>query len=170
MYQRLFPSSAITLKATLNAGDWIIFRKPFPTTRKTIAFIALDDIVGEKLEFVGRDDGTIWLIGRKDYNASLPSLGHLAEPNEEMIKELIGRAEQSLEKLGRSWRLWVKDGLFGLRLIIPIISKVEAKDISDNKCLLEEDGRELIGAFVSWGHGSYGLTFGIGTSKLMSNF
>jgi len=72
MYQRLFPSSAITLKATLNAGDWILFRDPFPATKKTIAFIALDDIVGEKLELVGRDDGTIWLIGRKDYNASLP--------------------------------------------------------------------------------------------------
>jgi hypothetical protein len=51
------------------------------------------DIVGEKLEFVGRDDGTSWLIGRKDYNTSLPSLGSFAEPNEEMIKELIGRAE-----------------------------------------------------------------------------
>jgi len=72
MYQRLLPSSAITLKATLNAGDWILFRDPFPATKKTIAFIALDDIVGEKLELVGRDDGTIWLIGRKDYNASLP--------------------------------------------------------------------------------------------------
>jgi len=53
MYHKLFPSSAITLKATLNAGDWILFQNPLPATKKTIAFIALDEIVGEKLELVG---------------------------------------------------------------------------------------------------------------------
>ena len=52
--------------------------------------------------------------------------------------------------------------------VIPIISKVEAKDISDNRYISEEAGRELSGAFVSWGHGAYGLTLGMGTGKLMS--
>ena len=52
--------------------------------------------------------------------------------------------------------------------IIPLIPKVEAKDIFDNRCILEEADRELSAAFVSWGHGSYGLTLGMGTGKLMS--
>jgi hypothetical protein len=47
-YQRLFSSSAIILKATLNAGDWILFRNPFPAAKKTVGFIALDEIVGDK--------------------------------------------------------------------------------------------------------------------------
>ncbi len=136
------------------------FLKSVPATKKTIAFIALDPIVGEKLEFVGRDDSTIWLIGRKHYNAPLPSLGNFAEPNKEMIKELIGSAEQSLKKLGG---LEIVGKGRAIRpatdSIIPIISKVEAKDVSDNRCISEEAGRELSGAYVSWDHGSYGLTF-----------
>jgi hypothetical protein len=147
----------------------ISFSKSVPSNKKKIAFITLDNIVGKKHEFVGRDDGTIWLIGRKDYSASLPSLGNFAEPNEEMIKELIGRAEQSLKKLGV---LEIVGKGRAIRpatdSVIPIISEVEAKDISDNRCISEEAGRELNRAFVSWGHDAYGLTLGMGTGKLMS--
>jgi hypothetical protein len=52
--------------------------------------------------------------------------------------------------------------------VISIILKVEAKDNSDNRCISEEAGRDLSEAFVSWAHGAYGLTLGMGTGKLMS--
>jgi hypothetical protein len=107
------------------------------------------------------------LIGRKDYNASLPSLGHFAEPNEEMIKELIGLAEQSLKKLGK---LEIVGKGRAIRpatdSIIPNESRSERHP--NNRCISEEAGRELSGAFVSWGHSAYGLTLGMGTGKLMS--
>jgi len=145
MYQRLLPSSAITLKATLNAGDWILFRNPLPATKRTIAFITLDDISGRKTRTCRRDGDTIWLIGSKDYNPAIPSLGNFAEPNEEMIKELIGRAEQILEKLGE---LEIVGKGRAIRLatdsIIPIISKVEAKDISDNSVYRKRLAESLV--------------------------
>ncbi|ROV88946.1 hypothetical protein VPNG_10198 [Cytospora leucostoma] len=70
VYQALFPSSAIKLRSDLHAGDWILLCNPLPVSQKSLAFIALDDIVGEKSEFTGRNDGTIWITGRKDHKSA----------------------------------------------------------------------------------------------------
>lgn len=173
MFHKLFPKSPISLKSALNAGDWILFRNPFPLTKKSIAFIALDDIVDEKLEFTGRNDGTIWLIGRKDSNATLPPLGKVASPNGAMINELIDRAKRHLSfvagEVGQDGAtLEIIDKGRAIRpatnSLLPIISSVKAEDLSDDV----GSSSDSSGVFVSWGHGSYGLTLGMGTGKILS--
>ena len=59
LYQELFPYSQIKLHGVPTGGDWILFKNPFPLSEKSNAFVALDGIIGEKLEFTGRADGTI---------------------------------------------------------------------------------------------------------------
>ena len=90
VYKTLFPFSPIRLQSFINAGDWIVCKNPCPTTQET-AFVSLEGIISEKLEFAGRNDGTIWVCGRINFTASLPP-GQIAEPDEAMIEELSGCA------------------------------------------------------------------------------
>ena len=96
IFKRLFPSSPVLLQSSISAGDWILCKNPCPTIQKSVAFVAFNGIVGEKLEFAGRNDGTIWVCGRKNLSASLPSLGLIAEPDEKMIKNLSDYARTLL--------------------------------------------------------------------------
>ncbi|KAI1127493.1 nucleotide-binding domain-containing protein [Nemania abortiva] len=141
LYSTLFPSSLIRLESALNAGDWLLFRNPFPVTDQSIAFIALDGIVGEKLEFAGREDGTIWLIGRKDYNTSLPPLGESAKPDPSLVEELTDRAKEYLRRGCRADHQFCETVEIigtgrGIRpaasSLLPIISQVKGKDIADS--------------------------------------
>ena len=80
IYKTLFPSSPIHIDSATEAGDWIVFRNQHPVTNKSVAFVGLNDIVGEKLEFAGRNDGTIWVCGAKDHKGALPPLGSKGPP------------------------------------------------------------------------------------------
>lgn len=173
-YKKLFPSSPIQLHLSVNAGDWIVFRNPCPTTFKSTAFISFVNIFGEKLVFAGRNDGTIWCCGRRNFTASLPEPGEVDEPDEAVIEELCGYARKWLNTrcecsvkhtneleivgTGRAFRPSTRSWL-------PVISQVKSRYLTD-----PSDGTSgaSSGVFVSWAHGSYGLTLGMGTGKLMS--
>jgi len=92
VYKTLFPSSSIRIDSATEAGDWIVFRNQNPVAKSSVAFVGLNDIVEEKLEFAGRNDGTIWVCGAKDHTGTLPSLGSRGLPDAAMIAELTGRA------------------------------------------------------------------------------
>ena len=176
VYKTLFPSSPIDLEASTNAGDWVVCKNPCLTTQNTVAYVSFDDIVGEKLEFAARNDGTIWVCGRRNYTASLPPPGQTAEPDEKMIEELLGRArtwlnskcrctekhfhELQLVSKGRAFRQATKSGL-------PVISEVPPSDLTGGLTHAAQSPTTSSGVFVCWGHGSYGLTLGMGTGKLM---
>ena len=176
VYRELFPSSSIHLQSSVNAGDWILCKNPCPTTLESVAFVTLDNIVGEKLEFAGRDDGTIWTCGRRNFTASLPPPGEIAEPDESMIEELSDGCRRWLNSKcrcaekhsdgfqliskGRAFRPATKSGL-------PVISKVAPSDLTSIPIDAAQTPESSSGVFVCWGHGSYGLTMGIGTGRLM---
>ena len=140
-----------------------------------MAFVGLNDIVGEKLEFAGRNDGTIWVCGAKDLKGTLPPLGSRGLPDAARIAELTGRAyrflcvhnagdpdafrELEIVALGRAFRPITRSGR-------PMMARVEADKLSHHSGLLT-DGRGG-NVFLCWGHGSWGLTLGPGTGKLMS--
>lgn len=135
------------------------------------------NLVCEKLEFAARNDGTIWGCGRRNHNAPLPSPRHTGEPDEALVAELSARA--------RSWLDWgcryteehaglvqvVKKGRAfrpATRSALPLMTEVETlKLVSDSKTG-SETGKCSSGLFVCWGHGSYGLTLGMGSGRLMS--
>ncbi|KND89974.1 hypothetical protein TOPH_05321 [Tolypocladium ophioglossoides CBS 100239] len=177
VYERLFPSSTIHLQWTTNAGDWILCKNPCLTTQGSVAFVSFNGLIGEKFEFAGRNDGTIWACGRRNLTAALPSPSQLDTPDQKVIEELRGRAREWLnwgcncaEKhandfqvvdQGRAFRPATKSGL-------PIMSEVLSSDISTKGT---EDSQAATGSsqvFVCWGHGSWGLTLGMGSGKLMS--
>ncbi|KAL8835396.1 MAG: hypothetical protein Q9170_003324 [Blastenia crenularia] len=173
VYKMLFPSSPIQLQSSTNAGDWIVCKNPCPTTQKTIAYVSFQGILAEKLEFAGRNDGTIWVCGRRDFTAPLPPPGQNAEPDERLIEELFGRAqtllnskcrctrkhddELQLLSKGRAFRPATQSGL-------PIMSEVTPSDLTSYPA---QGSSSSSGVFVCWGHGSYGLTLSMGTGKLM---
>ncbi len=133
VHKTLFPFSLIHLQSSVKAGDWIVCKNPCPTTRKTVAFVSLKGLIGEKLEYAGRNNGTIWACGWRNFTASLPPPGQIAKPDEAMIEELIGRArtwlklkcmcaenhvdELQLVSKGRAFRPETTSGL-------PVISEV----------------------------------------------
>ncbi|MCJ1334527.1 hypothetical protein MMC10_011239 [Thelotrema lepadinum] len=178
LYQAMFPYSRIKLEGVPIGGDWILFKNPYPVTEKSNAFVALDGIIGEKLEFTGRDDGTIWLIGRKDNNAALPAPGANASASDVMIEELKGRAERYLRstpsEMGKGFikiypLLSTGRGIRpGRQSLLPIISEVPTAHISNLSSSASSTGSDSSGVFINWGHGSYGLTLGMGSGKLLS--
>lgn len=165
---------SINLKWTTSAGNWIPVRNHCPTTRDNIAFVSFADIVGEKLEFAARADGTIWACGRKNLRADLPLPGTtLDRPDRNVIDQLNEHAQKWISQT------WVCDTSHepGLELVskgrgfrpaaltgLPIISEVSAADLS-----IVESPSSCFGSgvFIAWGHGSYGLTLGTGTGWLM---
>jgi glycine/D-amino acid oxidase-like deaminating enzyme len=182
VYSALFPSSPVTFQNTTDAGDWIVFRNPCPTSRASVAFVSFASIVGDKMEFAGRSDGTIWACGRRNLTAPLPPVGEYQAPDDELVRELSDRARDWLnwacdcDKVdattsthdlrildrGRAFRPATKTGL-------PTISAVEASRLTDKGVLCGcQVTDSSSGVFLSWGHGSYGLTLGMGSGQLMS--
>lgn len=179
VYKKLFPFSPVRLHASTSAGDWIICKNPCPTTAESVAYVSFGPLIGEKLEFAARNDGTIWACGRKNLTASLPFPGQTAEPDEELIEDLLARAHawlsshcscsdkhnhelQLLDK-GRAFRPATKSGL-------PVLSEVESSDLTGDPMGRVQETSESTstsGVYICWGHGSYGLTLGMGTGKLM---
>ena len=179
VYRMLFPFSPVRLHASTSAGDWIVCKNPCPTTAKSVAYVSFEPLIGEKLEFAARNDGTIWACGRKNLTASLPLPGQTAEPDEEIIEELMGHArmwlssrcscsekhdhELQLVDKGRAFRPATKSGL-------PVLSGVKSSDLTGDPVDTAQRAPESdspSGVYVCWGHGSYGLTLGMGTGKLM---
>lgn len=93
-----------------------------------------------------------------------------------MIEELLGRArtwlnskcgctekhvdELQLASKSRAFRPATKSGL-------PVISEVTPSDLTGDPTNTAQSPKSSGGVFVCWGHGSYGLTLGMGTRKLM---
>lgn len=176
VYKTLFPSSPIRLQSSTDAGDWIVCKNPCRTTQKTVAYVSFEAIVGEKMEFAARNDGTIWVCGRRNHTASLPLPGQIAKPDEKMVQELLDRArtwlrltcrcakkhvdELQLVDKGRAFRPATKSGL-------PVISEVTPSELTGDLTNAAQSPKSSTRVFVCWGHGSYGLTLGMGTGKLM---
>src|SRR4051812_12861546 len=120
--------------------------------------MGLDDIIGEKLEFAGRSDGTIWVCGRRNHTGSLMPLGKSAQADAKMIAELTGRAyrfltvhnpespinfeELEVIGLGRAFRPATPSGR-------PIMSMVARSQLSVATTCNNIPGN----VFLCWGHG-----------------
>ncbi|KAI1490509.1 hypothetical protein F5X96DRAFT_543969 [Biscogniauxia mediterranea] len=177
VYRTLFPSSPIHLQWTTDAGDWIRFRNPCPRNEGSTAFVSFADIVGNKLEFAGRNDGTIWACGQRNRGAVLPLPGQIDTPDENLIAELSRYAKKWIEwrysctethktnfqllGKGRAFRPATKSGL-------PVISEVPSSDLTRTETGQSQSANCSSGVFICWGHGSYGLTLGMGSGRLMS--
>lgn len=181
VFGTLFPSSPIRLRWVTNAGDWILCKNPCMKTQSTVGFVSFAPLLGEKIEFAARNDGTVWACGRRNIDADLPSPDLLGEPDEKLINELIDHArgwlnwnctcdlaaethhtarEFQLVGQGRAFRPATESGL-------PTISGVSASGLTDANGTADPASNPS-GVFVCWGHGSYGLTLGMGSGRLIS--
>lgn len=174
---KLFPTSRIDLQWTTDAGDWILCKNPCPSTQNTTAFVSFANLVGEKLEFAARNDGTIWGCGRRNHNAPLPPPRHGEEPDEALVAELSAHARRWLDwschcteehdgmvqvvKKGRAFRPATTSAL-------PLMAEMEPWMLTSESKTGNDTGNRSSSLFVCWGHGSYGLTLGMGSGRLMS--
>lgn len=177
VYDTLLPTSPIGLQWTTDAGDWILCKNPCPSTQNTTAFVSFANLVGEKLEFAARNDGTIWGCGRRNHNAPLPPPRHAEEPDEALVAELSAHARRWLDwschcteehdgmvqvvKKGRAFRPVTTSAL-------PLMAEMEPWMLTSESKTGNDTGNRSSGLFVCWGHGSYGLTLGMGSGRLMS--
>ncbi|KAI1123472.1 nucleotide-binding domain-containing protein [Nemania abortiva] len=174
-FELLFPDSTLDLQPSTNAGDWAILQNPNPVNLNTTAVVFFDDIVHEKLEYAGRSDGTIWVYGTRNHTAVLPPPGQEDEPSEEVINSLIRYSERFIHKgqgdddnenlrlrvreKGRSFRPFTASGL-------PVLSAVPPQRLISS---ISFQGQQLASnVFICYGHGSYGITLGMGSGKLMA--
>lgn len=177
IYETLFPTSRLRLQWVTDAGDWILCKNPCPSTQNTTAFVSFANLVGEKLEFAARNDGTIWACGRRNHYAPLPPPSYAEEPDEALVVELSAHARRWLDwscrcteehggpvqvvKKGRAFRPATKSGL-------PLMTEVDFLKLNSESKTGSDTGKCSSGLFICWGHGSYGLTLGMGSGRLMS--
>ncbi|KAF7596262.1 Thioesterase super member 4 [Aspergillus hancockii] len=154
LVKALFPASTLDLQPSPNAGDWVELEHKNVTnlhTRdsKSIAVVLFDEIIHEKLEFAGRNNARIWGCGRRTYTAELPPPNDAGEEN-----------------LGPPPFL-LKGDPFDRRpspTLLPFISEIPSHLLLSS----EMHSTTSSGDFVCYGHGSYGITLGMGSGKLMA--
>lgn len=169
--QTMFPHSTLDLAPTTLAGDWLLLKNAIHPDEKSTASVFFNHIVGEKLEFSGRNDRTIWVCGKTNSTASLPPLGEETPPDDLQVADLLEYSRQFIRDFddtgdendtltvvdkGRSFRPMRQSGL-------PLITEIPSQFIS-----LIKPPKQRSGVFVSYGHGSYGTSLGIGSGKLMA--
>ncbi|RYP91023.1 hypothetical protein DL770_002853 [Monosporascus sp. CRB-9-2] len=169
LIQSLYPNSTLDLQPSINAADWIVFQNLNPVTADTTSAVFFDDIVHEKLEYAGRNNGSIFVCGRRNFTATLPPPGKEDEPDKKVLSDLIQYSRRFihqdieggacpalpiLEK-GRAFRPSTITGL-------PLISEIPPEKLSGVESEIPT------GVFLCYGHGSYGMTLGMGSGKLMA--
>lgn len=173
LVKSIFPASTLDLHPSTNVGDWVVLENKNSIDARTRSVVFMNEIVDEKLEFAGRDDGSIWVCGRRSHTAELPSPNVVAEPDTSVISDLMdysrrflhlgqdgqrgGSSDLSILATGRSFRPSTVSGL-------PFISEIPSRLLLSSEGALSTSS----GVFVCYGHGSYGMSLGMGSGKLMA--
>lgn len=167
-FKRVFPQSSVKFDPVISAGEWFVFENPEPLSKRSVGAVYLDKIVGQKLEFAGRNDHTIWATGEKSQFGEVPDLGHVPTPDPSSLAKLRNYSDtflirphgpkQELRVIGRgrAYRPATQSQL-------PIIASVPDCRLSGNQ---GENGNTSV--YINSGHGSYGVTLGMGSGKLIS--
>ena len=126
--------------------------------------------MGEKLETIGRNDGTVFICGKITTDASLPPVNKIPTPNNDkiglllqyarrLIKGQCDKQEQSsgpfVLSCGRDFRPCVKPG-------VPLIGRLCPTKFHKGEKLRPN------GVYVNYGHGMFGLTLAPGSGRLLS--
>ena len=133
--------------------------------------------MGHQLEFVGRNDGNVWINGIENTETCLGDVKGCELPDEEAIPRLLDyarrflvssqkskNAELSVIAKGRTHRPMIDREL-------PIVTRVDLSRLCSSKALI---GKERLydvcdaqgGVFVCSRHSKYGITLGLGSGKL----
>jgi hypothetical protein len=161
-FEAMFPISTIQLQSATDAGDWILFNNPCPTTRASTAFVSFANIAGDKMEFAGRNDDTFWACGQRNFTSVLPPPGCRGTPDDNVIDSLAGYARQWLnwtcecrEAHDHNLQLMTKGRGFrpSTKTRLPAISEVPSSQLASNVGPSETHGNGSgSGVFVCWGH------------------
>ena len=179
LYRKLFPSSDTKFCPTTNSGNWVVVKSPAKALIHNRCEVIFDEFVGHQLEFVGRSDGTIWICGLNNTVKCLGDVKGSDIPDKDAISRLLEYARRfllasemencdSLDVIatGRTYRPTIDREL-------PIIARVDPRKLCPVK---QSDGNDPVagmhgpagGVFVCSGHGRYGITFAMGSGRLMS--
>jgi glycine/D-amino acid oxidase-like deaminating enzyme len=166
--EELFPAAQveIPMDTLASSGNHLIVRTPRwrPShDRKCCDQLFLDGVIGRPLDIISRPGGTLY-IGYGAEPEELPTLATDVKPQEkaiDRIKELciffldIPEGEElEVVEAGRCYRSVMKH---------PIIAEIPVSLLSDPS---EPSPRCRV--FLNVGHGSYGITLGPGSGKVMS--
>lgn len=143
--------------------------------KKSIATIFFDHVIRDRLEYGGRNDGTIWVCGPTNTTTELPSpeKKESPKPNEQLIDALIKysrlyvlgdkqgwNTDQMVANQGRAFFPVRQSGL-------PLITKVKPENLIRKVAALS-DNKGFGGVYICYGHGFHGLSMGMGSGKPMT--
>ena len=181
LYKKLFPSSDIKFYQRTNSGNWTIVKSPAKPLIQNRCEVIFDEVVGHQLEFVGREDGTIWISGLNNTVKCLGEVKGSVIPDEDAIlkfteyaRRFLLASESESEKCGnlgvvatgRTYRPTIDREL-------PIITRVDPRTLcsvkpSDGNYPVVNSRGPAGGVFVCSGHGTYGIALAMGSGRLMS--
>ena len=179
LYKKLFPSSDADFCPKTNSGNWLVVKSPAKPLIHNRCEIIFDDYVEHQLEFVGRNDGTIWISGLDNRVKRLGDVKGSEVPDEDAFSMLSGYARRFLLAsemeegddpdvlaTGRTYRPTIDREL-------PIIAHVDPRKLcpvnqTDGNCPVGDLDGPPGGVFVCSGHGRYGITLAMGSGRLMS--
>ena len=180
LFDELFPNSNVTFCPTTNSGNWMIVKSPEQPLVKSTGQVILDDIVGHQLEFVGRDDGNIWINGLDNTKTCLGIVKGSQEPDKDAILRYLEYAKRFLVSSGKSegaeLRVIAKGRTYRPTIgrTLPIVARVEPERLCSTTAPDDKGSGYGVYAsqgdvFICSGHGKYGITLGIGSGRLMSH-
>lgn len=71
LFQSLFPKFDCSMYSTTNSANWIIVDDPSTSGSGSLGQVVINDMVGNRIELVGRGDGKIWLCGLNDNGTAI---------------------------------------------------------------------------------------------------
>ena len=179
LFHRLFPASSIDFCETINSGNWIIVESPRVGLKNSTGQVILDDIVNHQLEFVSRNDGTVWISGLNNTRTPIDDVHNPIKPDLDAIETLREYANKFLAsspanqsgdiktiKSGRTYRPTIGRDFPIITKVAPrmLMSPVGISDFQDSCRSSYGSG----GVFVNTGQGKFGISMGLGSGKFMS--
>ena len=168
VFKKLFPNSIVKFEPVISASEWFLFENPAPPSNRSIGAACFDKIVGHKLAFTGRSDRTIFATGEQSDIGAVPDVGDVSIPDPGSLAKLKAYADTFLKRShGSKQELRVIDQGRAYRPVtrtrLPVLAGIPACKLSTERCYAGNTS-----VYVNSGHGSYGVTLGMGSGKVMS--
>ena len=186
LFNDVFPLSNCPMYPKISSGNYITVKIPAKTELNYHAQVTLTTDNGSRLEFVDRGDGTIFICGLNNTETPICDVEDEAPPDEDAISEMQAYAKRFLaapqdqqtvqSRAATSTTELVTAGRTYRPLLsrqLPIITRVPANKLlmnarSSKACPADQGEVMGGGVYVCYGHGSFGLTDGMGSGVLMS--
>ncbi|MCJ1382410.1 hypothetical protein MMC17_005523 [Xylographa soralifera] len=172
LFHAMFPESSCSLYPKTNSANWTILENLVEAGSDSLGQVVLKDESGDRLEIVGQDDGKIFMYGLNDTETPI---GDVEVPNSTQDSSISKMENYARRFLVSTPRVLATGRIYRPTIAreLPIIARVPSNKLrpvidpgSSSETTQKQKSNE--GVYLCYGHGSYGLTHGMGSGVLIS--